>query len=845
MSGRRRLAAIGLVVVLAPLGVGAIILSWLFHVTMTEELGRLQEMAESRAGQVEAVARFDAFESTDYPGGAASATLSRIRDAQDVFPGFGRTGEFEFGSMRGDSVVFQTRDRQDANGSPPRVVKKTVDGLEPMLAALSGRTGQWSGRDHEGREVLAGYAPVPSLALGVVAKIEVSEVAEPFIQAAKYAGLSALAAVLLGLLALQRLGGRIVDDLEALEEGERETLERLTLVLRAGRVGILEVDTAANEVHLGAELARMLGEPPEDTVWRPPMFLERVHPDDRATMLRALDETQAGDTQVLDHAFRLRRADASYLSVVAAIQPVEGSGGGPVSRLVGTVADVTALEEARAGLLAREAHLRAAQAMGRVGSWEWRPSDGSLWWSDELYRLLGYEPGEVEPSGPALFDRLDPADLEEVTAKIERALEYGTHEEGEFTVVLPSGPRRMWGAARPTGHHGDAEGVIGLMQDVTETRELADMLRQSQKMETLGLLSGGVAHDFNNLLTAILANVDLLEARLADGPLGEDEPSMEEIRTAALLGADMVRRLMAFSRSNLPDRSLVDVAEMLRETSALIRRLLPRGIRVVTDVGHQALRCALESTTLQEILLNLATNARDAMEGRGTLSITSTVESGAQGRVVAIRVRDTGTGMTPEVLAKSFDPFFTTKGEGRGTGLGLAMVRALVEKQGGTVVAESVVDEGTTFTLRLPVVEFSEEDGGEPSGEAGVPVTGGGEYVLLVEDDSGVRRAAESILRHAGYRTTSVEDAEQALEVLSVRSDVDLIISDFTLPKMTGLDLYHRVRQEPPVPRFLLMSGYGEGSLAALDPEDPAVRFLRKPWGVDELLRAVRMLLDA
>ncbi len=842
MGGRARVAVIGLVLVLASVGVGGLTVVRLYREGFEQQRQRLIEVAQGRARLIEAVARFDSIHSSDYPGGYVEATLSQLRDAHGRFPGFGKTGEYVLARLEGERIVFQLRHRAGSPADVP-VVDIASDLARPMGRALAGESGTMVGIDYAGKSVLAAYEPVDVLHLGLVAKIDVAEIRAPYLRAGLVVVAGGAALILLGLVGVQTLGGGLVERLEKLEEEERRSLERLRMVRRLGRIGILEVDVKSSSLVLGPDLCTLMGEPATERRMAPAEFLDRVHPDDRHEMVRQLDETRRGDSPAMDRACRIRKADGGYLSAVAAIQPVTWDEAGTPTRLLGTVADVTALEEARDMLFAREAHLRAAQEMGRIGSWEWARHDGAMWWSDELYRLLGWAPGEAPATAQTFLDRVHPDDLDAVRQGIEGILESDRAVEATFRVVVEGEARWMRGAARP---HADARGVakmMGFLQDVTEAHAMADMLRHAQKMETLGLLSGGIAHDFNNLLTAIQANVDLMREDLPPGGEGLAE-GLQEIRAASLIGVDMVRKLMSFSRSNLENVRVVDLGQVLEDTRALLVRLLPATVRLTVETGRGPLHCRLDRAAFQEILLNLVTNARDAMAGRGELTIDASSEATDGGARVLVRVHDTGAGIDPQRMAQVFEPFYTSKGEGRGTGLGLAMVHALMEKQGGRVWVESAPGQGTTFTLSFPAVEAPaavdvETVGGERGGLRG------NERVLLVEDEPAIRRAGVSILGRFGYRVTAVGDGEAALAMLLGDEPPDLVISDVMLPRISGTELYERTRGMALPPRFLLMSGYGAAELAQVGGVQPNLRFLRKPWGVEELLRAVRDALDA
>jgi PAS domain S-box-containing protein len=400
------------------------------------------------------------------------------------------------------------------------------------------------------------------------------------------------------------------------------------------------------------------------------------------------------------------------------------------------------------------------------------------------------------------------------------------------------------------GERDELEGFEMLAEDVTARRVLEDQLRQAQKMETVGQLTGGIAHDFNNVLTTILVNAEFLLHR--HGQQDEESGLIEELQRAARRGAEMVRKLLLVSRSGPMALAAVDPRALLTQLAPMLRRLLPESIdvQVVTPAGLPPMRA--DAGALEQILLNLATNARDALPQGGVLRLEAarawldeehlaTYGWGQPGEYVSLAVSDSGAGMPQEVQARAFDPFFTTKAPGSGTGLGLAMVYSLMKQQEGFVHLYSEVGHGTTVKLYLaPSAEAVV--GERPAATLELPR--GTERVLVVEDDLSIRRATVRVLRQLGYHVEEAADGAQALAALATGGlAVDLVISDLVMPKIGGRDLYRRLRAEGLAMPLLIVSGYADAASRGEAELGPDVRFLHKPWTITEMAVRVRETL--
>jgi len=395
--------------------------------------------------------------------------------------------------------------------------------------------------------------------------------------------------------------------------------------------------------------------------------------------------------------------------------------------------------------------------------------------------------------------------------------------------------------------------VLGVATEITHRKELESQLRQAQKMEAVGQLAGGIAHDFNNVLTAVLGYTRLL---LKDTSLPEQaRGDVQEIEQAARRAASLTQQLLAFSRKQMLQLIVLDVNEVVQGMRSLLRRLIGEHITLVATLDPQPTLVRADQGQLQQVIVNLAVNARDAMPAGGTLTIaTSAVDLGPSfvvarpgsqpGPHILLQVTDTGMGMDAETRGRVFEPFFTTKSVGKGSGLGLATVYGIVKQSGGYIDVSSEPTRGSAFTVYLPRV-FD----GVPAPQetpAVEPPGAGGETVLLVEDESGVRSLARRALQRFGYRVLEAGNGEEALMVARQHQEpIDLLLTDVVMPEMGGRELAHVLKRERPTTRVLYTSGYPDTAGLQEEVQEAVVAYLPKPYTPEELAQKVRDVLDA
>ena len=396
------------------------------------------------------------------------------------------------------------------------------------------------------------------------------------------------------------------------------------------------------------------------------------------------------------------------------------------------------------------------------------------------------------------------------------------------------------------------EGIVVNLRDVTQQVALESELRQAQKMESVGQLAGGVAHDFNNLLTVITGRIDFL---LGSPNLNEEEQTdLDEVRKASIRATELTRQLLAFSRKQLLQPRVVDLNRTLDDVEPMLRRLIGEDIQIHIEHGADLGSVAADPGQLQQILMNLALNARDAMPSGGVLTFKTSNETvvnrtGAAptlvdaGDYVLLTVSDTGLGMDQSTQARIFEPFFTTKGQGKGTGLGLSTVYGIVKQSGASISLTSAPNAGTTFQVRFPRTDGCAV--AQPAETLSASALSGTETILLVEDDSSVRDLVERVLRSRGYHVLAAQHGGDALQIASQTGRaVDLVLTDVVMPSMSGRELVEALQAARPTLRVLYMSGYTDDEIIRRGLHDPGISFIQKPFTADNLAIQVRKVLD-
>ena len=461
----------------------------------------------------------------------------------------------------------------------------------------------------------------------------------------------------------------------------------------------------------------------------------------------------------------------------------------------------------------------------------------------EFEDLVGLPKDQILGRGD---EHLFPAEVvAELRGNDAEVLSTGSVIETEEVLPHPDGPRTYLSVKFPYVGPGADGGVCGVGTEITqrirdehERRTLESQLHQSQKLETVGRLAGGIAHDFNNLLAVILNYAEFASSELGSHPVRAD---VDEIRRAAERAAGLTRQLLVFSRGDTTEPGQVDVGEVVRDISSMLVRTLGEQVELVMELDSETPAAHADATQVEQVLMNLAVNAREAMEDGGQLVISTAAETLDSAPYVRLTVADSGSGMSEEVLARAFEPFFTTKPAGQGTGLGLATVYGLVTRAGGQVQCTSVPGLGTTMSVYLPLAEDARatqaEEYAEPAESRRDDAT-----VLLVEDEEALRRMAARLLRSHGYSVISAPSGPNALEVLGATPErIDLLLTDVVMPGMSGIDLAAAVQEQLAGLPVVFMSGYSETGQQL--PSGSG--FVAKPFKGTELLDAVASSMQA
>jgi signal transduction histidine kinase/CheY-like chemotaxis protein len=463
------------------------------------------------------------------------------------------------------------------------------------------------------------------------------------------------------------------------------------------------------------------------------------------------------------------------------------------------------------------------------------------------------KPGTFDGTFEGFIERIHPDDRRSVLETVGRAMRSGT----DFTVlnraIWPDGSVRwLSGAGRVhLDEHGEAARAVGISLDVTEQRTREEQFQQAQKMEAIGRLAGGVAHDFNNLLTVILGHCELLLAGLDPGDSRHGD--IKEIQKAGSSAAGLTRQLLAFSRKEIIEPKLIDLNEVVAHIQTMLGRLIGEDITVRVRRRPEPAFVTADRGQMEQIVLNLAVNARDAMPRGGTVTIeTATIEldenyakthlSAKPGPYVLLTVSDTGTGMTPQVQSRLFEPFFTTKEIGKGTGLGLATVHGIVTRSGGSINVYSEVGRGTSIRVYFPrtdAVEMGVEELSPLSRLADRTPT-----VLVVEDEPGLRGLARRLLQQQGYTVLVAANAEEAARLFEENPSIDVLLTDVVMPGGSGPQLAARLADRQPELKVVYMSGYTQEAIVHHGIVDPGIAFLHKPFTSESLARKIREVLD-
>ena len=642
----------------------------------------------------------------------------------------------------------------------------------------------------------------------------------------------------------------------------REDESRWRFALEGAGDGVWDWNAQTHRVFYSRRWKTMFGYADGETGDSLEEWSQRVHPDDLPRCREALERHFRGETPAYQNEHRVRCKDGSWKWILDRGRVIERAPDGRPLRVIGTHSDIT--ESKRTEEQLRTFSRLVEQSPVSVVLTD--PAGNIEYVNRKFCELTGYSSEEVVGRNPRVLQsgQTPAAAYEELW----RILGAGGEWRGEFCNRKKSGELYWEDAAIAAVRdvNGTVTHLFAVKEDVTARKRADEVLQktqeqflQSQKLEAIGQLAGGVAHDFNNLLSVIRGYTEILLTRIP----AEDAThrTLETIRHAADRAAGLTHQLLAFSRRQVLEPKVVDLGVLLADMGDLLRRLIGEDIDLIVTRPAQLAPIRIDPGQFEQVVLNLAVNARDAMPAGGTLRLElSDVELDEQhardgativpGPYVLLSVSDTGCGMIPQVRARIFEPFYTTKERGRGSGLGLSTVYGIVKQSDGYVWADSEPGQGTTFRIYLPCVDEPLEQRTAPPRDGGEQ--GHGEIILIVEDDAFVRGLAAEILGECGYHVLVAPDGDEAIRLAAGYSGpIDLVLTDVILPGMNGRQVVERLTQSRPDLCVLFMSGYTDDVIARASAAGrtgalaSGLRFLQKPFTLESLASGVREALQS
>lgn len=844
MSQGKLILMLAAILAVITLGTTLLALFTLYDMAFDQRRVDLTQSVQSQARLMESIA---VEEQKDHPNSMAKAfddSLALIKRAFQEYGATGKTGEFAVARRQGKSIIFLLAPPL-AEGGRLQSIPFDAQLAEPMRRALSGLSGTIVALDYKGETVLAAFEPVAILNLGVVSKIDMAEIRQPYLIAGALALLLDIFLIGGAAFLFYRISSPLVEKI-----GEAE--ERFQAIVESAETGTIVIDQEGGIEIFSAAAERIFGWKSDEAVGRNISFLMPGPEGDRHDgYIQNFMKTGVSKIIGVGRDLEGRRKNGEIFPMRLGIGAFEEAG---ERRFVGSVTDISERRQAEVEARKKEGQLNAIananpSLVSHVGKdliYRFVNEAYAAWYGKSVSEIIGMSVSELH--GEEEMKALMPV-MERVLAGQEQSFEI---ELGD----LVTDKKSIQGNLIPEfDDAGDACGYFVFTNDVTELKRHQEQLSHIQKLEAVGQLTGGVAHDFNNLLTIIDGNLSLLRDDLIEAGDAAPEEALELLLPAldaSRRGAELTQHLLAFARKQALVPGALDMNKVLQDAEVMLKRLLAETIDFKIQLKEGDWLATADPSQLQNAILNLALNSRDALDGKGEIMIkTVEVRLGAEfvashpgasaGEFVVLSVSDTGKGMTPEVAARAFEPFFTTKEVGEGSGLGLSMIYGFVKQSGGYVDLLSEPGEGTEIRIYLP--RSTEQE--KPTAEA-EKLRGGNDSILVVEDDASVRRVTVRMLKRLGYNVTEAGDGNAALEALDAAGPFDLLLTDLALPGgINGADLVKSVCKRQPGIKILFMSGYDEEAVVGEAQADDFGQYISKPFTPSGLADKVRQAISS
>ena len=645
---------------------------------------------------------------------------------------------------------------------------------------------------------------------------------------------------------------------EQAESALHTTKERLRLALEASGMCLWDLDVTTGDVYLSEGWSLMLGREPRETLTNVRELFAITHPDDRQRILVASLAVLKRAAPVYREEHRVRNSSGDWIWVESMGRVVARREDGRALRAIGTNLDITKRKNAEDALRqSEEKYANMIKASPDAITLRTLPDCRYIDVNESFTKLTGYTREEV--LGKSIEELNILLDSQKHAQVVDNVQQRGDTQDEEFSYRTKAGEVRIGIASATRVRVGGKDCVLSVTRDVTDSKLAEEALRKSelriqtiQKMEAVGRLAGGIAHDFNNMLMVVSGQLELLREQLTQQP--DHIRKIEQAQKAAERAASLTRQLLAFSRMQALQPQIVNLTTIVSEMNKLLAPMMGPSIEMDTRLDPALGSVKADPAQIEQVILNLVVNARDAMPDGGRLSLeTSNIELDEEhaglhppmtaGQYVQLEVSDTGIGMDAETQKRIFEPFFTTKPKGKGTGLGLASVYGIVKQSGGFIWVDSVPGHGTTFRMYLPIVAETSEE--QESPKPSHKTIAGTETILLVEDEPAVRAVARAFLHGLGYKVLEAGSGAEALDIARRHPHrVDLLLTDLVMPGIAGSELAAQIALLRPDTKVAYMSGYSDFKPLQGNRHAERHTFVQKPFTRDSLARAIRQALD-